>query len=775
MPQQQQHQPYSEPWDELMGPPPVSSLSASSAAAVVSEDQVDKFLRGEVDVSSTMDGSGSHRSSSKPTSPTPPPYAFSRSGSANGGRNSNAGGGGGFGQMPERWARHAPTTEDTQMATHRAMVSLGSDTATTADMSSSASVSSSNGGSVSFQASGAARRRSNLPIEGDYPDRVYQNNDGGAYQSDEDYDDDEASFGYPTKADPPEVLSSKLLPSSNSSRDDDAYDGPYSSVDAGQIRQDALKVLQLADTSSSTYSVHRTVTGGFMASAQPFATQKKRLPTALSGLSFQAAGRNSRTIPTSTAKPYRDYVDPTEDVMSYHDQPPVAMPKSAPPPPPLPGDQDDHEYVDSHVLDYIHGKAGRNNSQSNGSSGNNWSSRYSVDNTLLALSGGATPNANRKYLDKLDQSHSTGRGAAGFFGSGAFQFRKPNAAAAVSSPQTNLRTVWIDVEPHHQDGDGDDDTGADRSAVAVGERKKSWQEQVMIRKRQRRACMLIVGAILIFCITIGTLARKRSQNQPFSAAAASLVGTSGGMIFYATANVPMTSGQDSSLADKISKIDPSAKFLIHLGNIQDPQVTQCNMSAYTKVSDILSASPVPVFIVPGKDDVNNCPDPTMAWANWYRNFVVFDTQFPHDFEVARQINHLENFAFEVDNILYLGLHLDGGNMTSAEALLNTDLEDMSWIQSMIEDHANVTSIVLFGNAGPGDESNIDFFRAMTSYLDTVGIPAMYMHAAEETMLTGQAKSYWVGNLYTVQVANGGVDPLQQVAVVPTGTKPFSIF
>jgi len=114
-------------------------------------------------------------------------------------------------------------------------------------------------------------------------------------------------------------------------------------------------------------------------------------------------------------------------------------------------------------------------------------------------------------------------------------------------------------------------------------------------------------------------------------------------------------------------------------------------------------------------------------------------------------------------------------MTSTEALLNTDAEDMSWIQSMIDDHANVSSIVLFGNAGPGDEKNIDFFRAMTSYLDTIGIPAMYMHAAEETMLTGQAKSYWVGNLYTVQVANGGVDPLQQVAVVPTGTKPFSIF
>lgn len=379
--------------------------------------------------------------------------------------------------------------------------------------------------------------------------------------------------------------------------DEEEEDDPHvPSNDSRGIRQEALRMLEVAD--SGTYSVHRTVTGGFMAEPRSMG-KNKRVPAALAGLGSFAnpAARSS--------KPRFPTASPTS---VYRDDPPL---------------EEDYEYSDDRFA---------TNQVQEEKKESSWSSRYSVDETLLNMSGGAvhTPPAkkgNRSFLDKLDMQNSRRSARNMFatspakeskvFGSG-FSFRQKNVfgkqGVAVASPSTdnssNLRTVWMDA-------------GSPSNSPA-----RSWMDDLRDKRNKRRNCMIVAALVCAFLVTLAALLGARNKSGDV-ASSTSKTGSNDeeAVTFYITSDSPLDSDEEKTLANQLTKLSKRADFLVHLGNIQDSDVTQCASDQYEKVSNILLESPVPVYIVPGEEDWPNCPDQDQGWYNWVDNFGLFDTNF----------------------------------------------------------------------------------------------------------------------------------------------------
>ena len=503
--------------------------------------------------------------------------------------------------------------------------------------------------------------------------------------------------------------------------DDDAIGKVYDAVtDHESIRQEALRMLEVADADQH-YSVHRTITGGFTAQARPLGGSGSKKPKALSALRFTAGARKGG---------YRDFTASGS-----------------------PLSREDYEYGESNesVVDVVGmeqralGNAEANSPDKNkDGSSSNWSNRYSLDNTMLAMSGGAmkmgsgsSGNANNDTSSERFSARNLFGGSptksSQVFGSG-FSFRQKHVfgkqgAVAVMNNGGNLQQSWTDA------------SDLDGTLSSNGNRLKTWQEQLLHKKRQQRRLLLCVCSVLLLVIVpLAAVVGHQETNQQQAASAPAVVvpsdGTNGGVTFYVTADVPYNANEEADLVHELAHIALSTSFAVHLGNIQNAEVTGCVTGQYQTVADLLEEhSPRTVFVVPGQEDWNNCPDPVAAWDQWYDNFQFFndrwdDTANYDEFEVFHQKDLLENWGFLHREVLFLGVHVVNGNVPDSEEFKNRHTKSYQWVSEMaLEFVQKIHAVVVFGNAKPGFPQGLDFFAPLEDFMRTFDTPMLYVHAA----------------------------------------------
>jgi len=566
--------------------------------------------------------------------------------------------------------------------------------------------------------------------------------------------------------------SSVSLPIEYESQSDDGSDEEYGfENDEAQIRLEALKMLELADDHLSTpYAVRKTQTGGFSASysgsfsgtgslgnsrRSSGSSEARRVPRALAGLDFskRATARTSYTSSPRSDYGVNDLGTPFAEQESLVDV--IEMDDPAPK------------------------KESR------------WSSRYSIDHTLLALSGGRSRSSNAKdVLDQLEREtdreiksarnmfvsspHETPR----MFGSGGFSFRdgfRSNASRADTeetqpiSPSTNLRTAWIDAVSSGLDTNG--------KSLEPPEPRKTWQEQVERKKRQqRRLAMVSLGLCITIAVLIGVVSGSGGKDDNSKASAFSDTAPSRGtpeVVFYVTSDSPYDSSEEQKLSADL-QVMPDAEFVVHLGNIQDSSVTLCSESRYARVKDVLVQSPVPMFILPGEEDWNNCPNPENAWETWESTFDAFETNFDHNFVVSRQMRRKENFSFLYKKVLFMGFHLVGGRIHGADDW-DARLEDnVNWMESMVTmNQDNFQYVVMMGNARPGPQQR-KFFDRLSAFLGPYDLPIIYVHA--NSGVGGVMKYDLFGGdqgIEALQIEDGGINPPLRISIFD-GEAPFVV-
>jgi hypothetical protein len=514
------------------------------------------------------------------------------------------------------------------------------------------------------------------------------------------------------------------------------YDANQNTHDnADYIRQEALRMLQVADADPRG---HHHVRGH---------SAERKVPRALNALNYVASrqnhGQSFREFPTT----------PTTSV----------------------------EYENHHSVVDVEGIQSRSefteDSASAGRSGNNnWSSRYSIDNTLLAMSGGMSKHD--RMLDKMDREHRDARMASfnlfpnsptansQIFGSG-FSFRQ-NHVFGKQNVNANL---------HYNDA-------AAGSLPPANSRVKTWQEQLQAKKRQQRR---YIALAIVFVVAVGlgvaSFFGRQARQEQFETVPAD--GDHGSVTFHV-----MGDGMEIdpvSVKKNLAITSRTTSFAVHLGNIQDASITKCEESQYETVADMLEqASPVRMFVVPGEEDWNNCPDPDFSSEVWSDNFLNFDMRWDDvkdaiPFEVMRQPEELENWAFRHAGVLFLGLNVVNGKVPDADEFMERNENNYQWFSRSCKHYEDtIRSIVVFANARPGLQQNANFFAQFEDFMRNFDRPLLYVHAAsinDRGKESVSSKTYQpfrdLPNVYAAQIeSRNGVPPVR--TNVGFGEMPFQV-
>ena len=203
----------------------------------------------------------------------------------------------------------------------------------------------------------------------------------------------------------------------------------------------------------------------------------------------------------------------------------------------------------------------------------------------------------------------------------------------------------------------------------------------------------------------------------------------GKTVFYAIGDVPYSPQDAVSLRQQILALPSDADFLIHVGDIRAAEVgLPCRIEDYQLVADILQNSSTPVFIVPGDNEWNDCPNINQGWTHFNDTFVGFEGKhWNHNFEIERMPGRPESFAFVHKGSLFIGLNLVGGLLHDGLEWFDRLSTQAQWMISLVRKHRLPT--VLFGHANP-NAAHSSFFVAIQEFIQNElenSIPILYVN------------------------------------------------
>ena len=530
------------------------------------------------------------------------------------------------------------------------------------------------------------------------------------------------------------------------------------------IRQEALRMLEVADADAH-YSVHRTITGGFTAQAKSMGSTR-RTKSALQALNVTAQ-RSSQRRPDYSIR-----------------------------------SREDEEYGETGNVVDIEGLEARSAASSaNTGTTSTWSSRYSMDNTLLALTGGSMKRPwNTESNEGAEQERFSASNLFGsspvkstqIFGSG-FAFRQQHVFGKQNaSAERNIHDgVWKESS----------------SSPMKNPRLKTWQDQLLEKKRKQRRCafimVLILLCVVIPFVSIMSARSKRDQSVSTESNNGSINDTPNEepsipgepalheeCTFFVTANIPYNDEEEILLKNQLAAVHKTAQFVVHLGNVHDTEVTECDTSTYTDVANLIEdASPTAVFVVPGEEDWNNCPDPDGAWDAWISTFELFNQRWA-EFEkpdqprtiidgspttVFRQEGQLENWAFRHHGVLFIGVHVVGGTVPDQDEFDDRNDFNYAWVEGMSRQHEPVIrAVVVFGNGEPSYTPNLHFFGQTGTFWHSFSKPTLYVH----TSSSGSSIKYYnpfenVPNVWAASVPKTSETTPMRIHV-GMGDQPFTV-
>jgi len=264
-------------------------------------------------------------------------------------------------------------------------------------------------------------------------------------------------------------------------------------------------------------------------------------------------------------------------------------------------------------------------------------------------------------------------------------------------------------------------------------------------------------AIFIFCCAVlGASALSWAQGQTTT--------------FSAMGDVPYSSGEYSTLQQQMTdhnKYSP-AKFQVHVGDIKSGGGS-CTQSIFSDVANILKTSVAPFYIIPGDNETTDCSNPSQAMGYWYQYFTNFEQNFCGAPFTEHQSGTPENFAFTLDGVLYIGIHLVGGGGAST----SIQQIDAAWVdQHFVAKKLLVRAAVVFSQAGPGSGRDT-FFDAFEVSAAAFGKPVLFLHGDGHSWI--QDNPFPLSNTMRIEVEQGGSEDPVEITVSMNTATPSTTF
>ena len=239
--------------------------------------------------------------------------------------------------------------------------------------------------------------------------------------------------------------------------------------------------------------------------------------------------------------------------------------------------------------------------------------------------------------------------------------------------------------------------------------------------------------------------------------------------FAAMGDVPYAPEEDVLLPRQIEELPMEAAFVVHLGDIKTGR-SPCDETVYAKVAGMLARSRAPLFIIPGDNEWNDCPDPEDAWRLWEKYFQRFDERWTNRPAVFRQLEREENFSFVQGGVLFLGLNLVGGRVQDEAEWRRRHAENLDWMQRNLRRFgSHVSAMIVFGHANP-QRRHDDFFGLFVEEARAFEKPILYLHGDGHRWI--HDRPFDARNILRVQVDQGGSAPPILIRVSDDPEEPF---
>lgn len=239
--------------------------------------------------------------------------------------------------------------------------------------------------------------------------------------------------------------------------------------------------------------------------------------------------------------------------------------------------------------------------------------------------------------------------------------------------------------------------------------------------------------------------------------------------FWAIADVPYTAAERTTLEARLKVLGSEADFLVHLGDIKSG-ASKCNQTVIDQIDELMRLSPVPVFMVIGDNEFNDCDiDPNAALAMWRNKFSGYHQKhWSRKFAVTLMPNRTEVFSFVHKQTLFIGLNLVGGKVHDLNEWKTRHAAQLAWIQPlMLRNRKAVHSVVVFGHADPGanQASFINPFVVFLRKKFPKTIPVLYL--CGDAHKWGNNTAYLnVPNLFRLRLTGGVKEKINKITVDP---------
>mmetsp|Transcript_28179 Transcript_28179/g.43559 ORF Transcript_28179/g.43559 Transcript_28179/m.43559 type:complete len:542 (-) Transcript_28179:139-1764(-) len=371
--------------------------------------------------------------------------------------------------------------------------------------------------------------------------------------------------------------------------------------------------------------------------------------------------------------------------------------------------------------------------------------------------------------------------------------RRKNAVATKS----NDKSLRKDEQKLQKQASNDDEsTQCITTANSYADNSYFLEEELQDKSKKRWRDPWVITLIVLVCLVLGMgafacayflpemLGKADTSSQGYkeivytptdiSVSPSSGNGTS--ITFYAMADAPYTDHERENIMPyQIMNLSSSADFLVHLGDLQDA-ADGCQESAYQAASAILKQSNIPVFVIPGDNDINDCADFEHGEEQWTKHFRHLDKNWDHSFFVTRWGKLEESFAFLKHRILLFGLNIVGGSPHSDSEWKRRHTEHLHRVKELmtkLKDEYDVA--VLLAHASPSS-NHADFFEeedGLASFVKEIGKPFLHLHGDDHVWAESEG-AFDVDNYMMVSLDCGEIASPIKVEIDTTKENPIKI-
>lgn len=411
-----------------------------------------------------------------------------------------------------------------------------------------------------------------------------------------------------------------------------------------------------------------------------------------------------------------------------------------------------------------------------------WSSRYSVERQLMAITGGLDSTRMLHRMDMLHTARDKTKSARGLYrsSSNAMDGSHVEYGDYTTNSSSNLGfgfnsggdwgiwqwvrgTLWSDDMELNYDG----------TTQSLVKREKAMHH----RRRLRYGLLFIVT----LGIVLGVLVHQSNPNLAGSSGGG---GGGGNVNFYVLADEPYEYANTEQLTRDLESVPSDADFVIHLGNVNGDEQSMCREYGFERAAAVLKKCPVPVLVIPGDLDWAACgseEESTRALNYWQTYLGQFDKYWNADrnnqlVDVEYDTAVVGNFALIHKGVLFVGISMIDG-LTSPGEVTSRLERNVIWTKDKLTKYSSDNdnnenggnkskgyhAVVIFGHAPPSDIQG-EYFWPMLEQFKKVDVPVLYLHANKEGSFE-QYKPYDdVEKFSAVQLEKRGLEGPMRVVV-----------